>query len=80
MYSDQDPEKAMEFLRNRGLDTSVEVGSCVVRPPVRVRHAADAPLVAEAAEYANGAVGDVSVHVPPEQLIVPSFAATGPES
>jgi len=26
MYSDQDPEKAMEFLRNRGLDTSVEVG------------------------------------------------------
>jgi purine-nucleoside phosphorylase len=26
MYSDQDPEKVMEILRSRGLDTSVEVG------------------------------------------------------
>jgi purine-nucleoside phosphorylase len=26
MYSDQDPEKVMELLRSRGLDTSVEVG------------------------------------------------------
>ena len=26
MYSDQDPEKVMELLRGRGLDTSIEVG------------------------------------------------------
>ena len=26
MYSDQDPERVMELLRGRGLDTSVEVG------------------------------------------------------
>ncbi len=63
MYSDQDPEKVMEFLRGRGLDTSVEVGLITGTGLTNIAKEVESPLEVHYEELPGFPRASVSGHV-----------------
>jgi purine-nucleoside phosphorylase len=63
MYSDQDPEKVMELLRSRGLNTSVEVGLITGTGLTNIAKEIESPLEIQYEELPGFPKATVSGHV-----------------